>query len=1598
MKRMSYYLSAALVVAAGACASFATAEYYRSGSQPRAAKAQTEESTALPQKGHLFRNIEPGGPVELFDVSGSALEQQRANSLLTRSFDNPVGTFYMVAPTYQGAPGVSQGFYGKIDPLSGVVDMIYRGRQYCISEMDYNYQSGAVRNGILYIPAFQQDMVSGETHVSWRRVDITSGEVLPQINWGDGLNDLHMLFAMTYDSQRDCFFGLSINVGSGAVNGLVRINCNNTEDFTKWDFQKDSFGFVETIDLGGVEGNYMSSVCFNPADGLIYCLKGSEGALYTFNPESRQVVRVATFDPMIDRYCFPGRFYAAPMVYSPRDKAFFGTFMDNVQEKVVLYSIDAVSYETMDVANLNPICYPASLLCYDSYAEGAAPDWVTNLKMDIAHPALQGNVTFTMPSTNFDGVRYDSGKQLTAVIEIDGTQIHSGSYAAGQSVSVSANFAEGEHVARVVVKDGNLEGAELTTRFYAGNDAPIAPTGLMLDDDMTLLWDAPSTVNGGMHGGYVNPDAITYNVYNGDTRLNTEPITGLTFRVPAPATLTRYNITVRAVNGGNESEDSRAISRPVGPGLSLPQTYVPLKQYVDLFDSRDLDNNGNGRYNEFVYSTFGNYESMRLEAETPYIQPNDELYMPKMRFDDTEHQYLLSYSYQNTYDRANPARLQNVEVILRPGFLPSDKDQVIFKATAADYSDLTAMNFRFAVPAAGDYYIVFRETGDNGKTLKYRGARYSNMKVEKLEATTEAPGELTNVKIKAADYGDLKAVISFTAPTTDMIGNPLPAGSALTVKAESGSHSNTVTTTVGATGTIEVETDGDGMQSIVLYAINEHGEGVPTTYSSYIGLDVPTTPLNLRHTISDDNMTMHIEWDAPTEGVNGGFVDPSGLSYNIYSGTGTSSRKIGTTTNTYYDYTTVSKGQAAYSIGPSAVNRVGESMGNVLAYDFLGTPHQLPMTEVFGYTGFSLTKWAFSIDQQFSNVAWDSGANFNGLGIGDPVFDSGCLYAYSDAAGSQMGQLLAPKFSTKNVKRAKVVVKYWDYANATAMEFWGRSSKNQTLRKIGTTCAPKRSGYEWGYYEVELPEDMLDCGWVQVNLRTFHGNTSQRCIIDSYSVVQNIENDFKISSVAGPVSNTIGDRAEFKVTAVNSGLESGRTTIYAELVGDGKVLESRRINTGNIQSLGSQEFTARFMLTSDHLKYENICVRGRVETEGDENPDNDVMELPITIYSHVLPVVTDLEGEWASDEEKSVNLSWTTPDTSYGPREGFEAVPAFGLHTQLGQWKNIDLDGGSPFALQDPLTGSALEWDGYDQPGSWQMIDADALGLSSSDNFYPHSGKSFIVARSIAFSQDETPKPSSDWLISPEVKGGTKVSFWFNTVHADYTETVTVFYSEGSGTIPTEGGMENFISLGNGQYQCGDFKSLRHFSRGGEIGWEQVEFTLPANAKYFALVYRSIGNFGAMIDDIEFTPANLLHWEIDSYSLYEVDANGNKRTVQKNIKGNSVSYDLTDASKSLGLTVICHDEDGNSFESPISNLVMLERSGVEGVFDGNAFVAGGKGFIIANGLAGKTAAVYSTDGKLLKKVAVADDQQIIPMDAGVYMVKVDGQAVKVLVK
>lgn len=1519
------------------------------------------------------------GPIGNLTINTRQLPGE-VNHLGTRSAEAPRTTVYATVPSSSQGGGYSNCLFGKLDLATGQFSKVYSGVEYSLGE-DYYYLTSCIVDDIIYIPAYTQDMVTGAIDSFWRRVDLETGQQLGNIYFGDDISGF--CYALTYNPQTKKFYGLGMNLVSGTGSEFYEFDITNPDKP-----KKEYLGNIQGI--SGSDVGYASSLAYNPVDGELYTIKGN-GRMYivpqTFSPKLIQVKEFLN-DVSFDEYkAIPDIGYPACLTYSPRDHAFVTIFKNPVSKTMEIVMIDVDNDYEVFVGNTTSLFgYYSSLVCVDPYADDDAPaqTFIDNIAKENA--ALNGTVEFTAPTENYAGLAI-TGQKLTVRTYIDGQEIDNRVVTPGEKYSVPFTTTQGNHTFTIQpefdLASGVVKGPESKIVRWIGHDHPAAPANVVISDNK-ITWDAVS--DKGQHKGYVDTSAVTYDVYFDDVKQNKEGIKGTEFNFDTPKDLARRNVNVIANANGLASEKSADTDAVFGEALSLPVSITPTEAQSKLFTTVKGKSIYDFKFIDGPTPVMGIVTTQYSDA------PDNWLFMPKIKFDSTDHLYQMAVSYSN-YFETNEKNQSNLKICIGKSPRPEDMTTVIYERENANVRDAVNIDALFSVPEPGEYYIGFYTTV--ALVNNSRGIKLWNFGVEGLDGVSvKSPGACSDVVVTPAPEGELAATFTFKFPTEAIDGTPLADDCGdITIEASCGDKKATATGRPGQNGTVKVESEKDGFNFFDLTTYYDGKRTVKRSYRAYLGVDLPLAPQNIKGLASADNKSLKITWDPVTKGVNGGWINPKSLKYEIMT-VSTVNVKLGETKQCEYTYTPSTSKQSAHYVGPVAVSDQGSSVNSEFVYDFLGDLWEIPMSETFTPTGigvFEIWPWKFNAKEEFSDCVWQHTNNLNVSGIGNPGFTGGGFYCTSLGA-RKWGELFAPKASTVNIHEARIGLKYWNYKEAGELYIYGKRYGHEEPELLFTITPTRPETAGWVEWNELLPAEYQDCPWIQLNVRTKLTNAENSLtVLDYYKIYQDVDHDFRIQSVSGPASVWTGETPTFNVTAGNAGLEAGRSRLIVKLLGeDGTVLarqnqEMRRLSPG-----ANFYFTVKFEMKPEYAKYKKLRLVGTIDDPEDEVAINNEKFYEFEITDNHLPIVSELNGEW-NDTHDKVTVSWNEPDNKFGAYDSFEFEEPFKNRDVIGEWKNVDMDKQSPFGIENAT------WEGYADPSAWIAFHPATLKLENEDRFKPHSGDIYLMARSCSYdANSEQPVQAADWLISPEVVGGSKVSFWMNCADAQYTETIELWYST------TDDQLGETIENVNGTYTCGSFKRIRPFSKSRADLWEYCEANLPKDAKYFALVYRSWGQFCAMIDDVTYTPVNLPEWTIEGYDVYRHVRSGENEGKYENVAWHTPLTSVTDETigdnnVSYYVHTVVSRKDGRRFTSPRGSELRLYSLAVDDITALQG-VQGGRGEIIVNGLEGDVLAIYTTDGKFLRQVSVASSHENIGIDAGIYVVKCGNKIAKVVVK
>ena len=580
-------------------------------------------------------------------------------------------------------------------------------------------------------------------------------------------------------------------------------------------------------------------------------------------------------------------------------------------------------------------------------AEANAPAAASNLSATFEGASLKGTFTFTMPMSTY------GGSALLGSIEYE-IYINDEPYSTGQAFTGSEVNATVEvptyGLYKLSVRPKNKHGLA-PAKFistWIGKDVPAAVTDLNAADgtepnQVVITWKAPTT---SQHNGYLDVAGLTYRVerHHGEDVILLGVTGELTYtdKIENPGIISPYYYTVTPiVDGDREGESANSNSIGVGSALSLPYYNDFSDEHcLDIISIVDRHNDGK------TWEWDPTFQAARAQYDWVNAK-NEWLITPALQM-KAGRVYKLGF---DTWGRAG--YVERFEVKMGQGKKYSDLKTTVVPRTEVR-NDTPAHNFALIkVDSDGDYSFGFHVLSDVDQWWLY----LDNISIEE-GPLLGTPNAVTGLQLKAGEKGTLSTTISFTAPTADVENQTLADLSGIKVVLE-GELIATLTPQPGEKVTYTDLTAQQGMNHYTIIPFNSNGDGLETIDSVYVGVDIPKAPRNVRLKKVNDKPV--ISWEAPTEGINGGYVNPDEVFYYIVRSDNAevANRYKGLTITD--DNLDLAGEQAFISYAVYAQNIAGISeeeyaLSNEACF---GTPFELPFHESFAGVETEMGPWTF---------------------------------------------------------------------------------------------------------------------------------------------------------------------------------------------------------------------------------------------------------------------------------------------------------------------------------------------------------------------------------------------------------------------------------------------------------------------------------------------------------------------------------------------------------------------------------------------------------------------------------------------------------------
>ncbi len=230
-------------------------------------------------------------------------------------------------------------------------------------------------------------------------------------------------------------------------------------------------------------------------------------------------------------------------------------------------------------------------------------------------------------------------------------------------------------------------------------------------------------------------------------------------------------------------------------------------------------------------------------------------------------------------------------------------------------------------------------TGATDKIGDFNGdAEITCLFVEAPRGTLGAPGELTDVVLSTSGS---KSKISAKLPTKTFDGNDI-SGMLTFEWYIDGKLAGSIEGSPGQPVNLEAEVL-QGRHVVVAQARSAAGEGPRTYRDQWCGEDVPAAVQNLHFSIADG--IANLTWQAPSEGLRGGSIDPIDTKYKVLRYPGAEIVAMGITQTSFTEKLPAAAATYYYTV--TATNSLGEGGTATSNTIYTGSSSTLPYFQDF---------------------------------------------------------------------------------------------------------------------------------------------------------------------------------------------------------------------------------------------------------------------------------------------------------------------------------------------------------------------------------------------------------------------------------------------------------------------------------------------------------------------------------------------------------------------------------------------------------------------------------------------------------------------------
>ena len=830
----------------------------------------------------------------------------------------------------------------------------------------------------------------------------------------------------------------------------------------------DTFNMVRPVDFAEI----CSSLCYNQYEDALYGINQNHEFVAIDARGDQKVIFTLPFEDAGS--------YVTGLAYNPLENVYYWNMIDG-QGNASMARLNPAD-GTAEISETLPDGYTfCTLYCLDDKMDPRRPRRPQSLGTDFPDGVTTGKVRFLLPSETMTGKHIDNDLNYTAWL--DGDRYSEGTAAADTELTVEySGLSDAMHTFGLTVSYEGVESSISQTRAYVGNDTPVAPQGVTMNTT-TVSWEP---VTQGIHGGWIDLAAMRYEVYiNGEAAGETSD-TSLEVILPSDKPLELYKAAVKAICNDMESQLSGESNGVVaGEPMAIPVYLEPTPEEFGLMSY--YDSNSNGWY---IVDIEGGYVVCPFASEG---QQDNWLFLPPFRIEDASKLYTFSF---DAFTWAEWYEEEYAEVLLCTAPSPENVISTVIDEINPDETPTNHSGLIHA-PAPGSYYIALHCTSSEWQL----GVLARNFRITDDNVLLSSPDKPVHLKASAAPEGKLEATVSFEMPTTSIGGGLLPDDAELTAKISSVAGKAVATGKPGEHVSAVVATEqGDNLIEVTVSDAVSNGRTATTNV--YTGVEIPGDITSPVATPSADMMSVRLEWQAPQEGTDGGYIVPQEVTYDIYR---YEQNYIGWYWQVYaqdvkgteFTYTAAPEDpQSLVQLGIASKNAAGTSGNIVVVSALVGMPYGLPVNEDFENPyGLSFQPWLpYAPSAEYDSQIWE----INYLDYYDDSLQTGAIgLVGTTMQDNSRGMLGFPRFSTANCGDVSLSITVLNSPEMPRLTLSGQYYGSEAV-EIGSI--QPSSGKGLATYTFRLPAGLLGKEWLQIYLTVDFATAGQLVYIEDVAI------------------------------------------------------------------------------------------------------------------------------------------------------------------------------------------------------------------------------------------------------------------------------------------------------------------------------------------------------------------------------------------------------------------------------------------------------------------------------------------------------------------